>query len=391
MSWRIERQRRRGSPITFRLRTGRGEARRSVYLGSVHPDDAAQARDAMHAIEAASLGDLWAEWHRRDIDGAVGALRHKDPVGETRRLGRDWAGMRLRDYWTVEYSPARATTSKSWEQELRSWPRILEGIGDVRVRDVDPWIVADYLDEVRVTRGRRKGLPMSGNSRRIHRAMIRALLKHAHRKKHILTVPDLATFMLKGATKKVTPPPVPLDAREARALIAAALDPRTAALFAVAIGQGLRPSELVRLDWSDVHWPIPALDIVGDDDGEGKTEASTATIPITPIALPHLRTWWVAAGQPVGGLIFCNVHGQPYASSTGWRRALVTACRRAGIGRHVTPYSLRSSFATIAWAAGVPKDVARRILRHTDSRMLDEVYERPTPQQLADKVAGFTL
>lgn len=377
--------------MTYRLRTGRGDGRRSVYLGSLHPDDVAQARDALHAIEAAGLGDLWESWHRRDAAGAVGALRHRHPVDETRRLGQDWSGMRLRDYFAAEYRPARAKVSKSWEQEARSWPRILDGIGDVRVRDIDPWIVADYLDGLRVTRGRRKGQPMSGNSKRIHRALLQALLAHAHRRKHVLVVPDLATFRLKGATQKVIPPPVPLDAREARALIAAAGDLRTRALFAVAIGQGLRPSELVRLDWSDVRWAIPALDIRGDVDGQGKTEASVATIPLTPIALPHLRAWWMADGQPVAGVLFPTPKGERYASSTGWKRALSTAVRRAGIGRHVTPYSLRASFATIAWAAGIDRDVARRILRHTDSRMLDEVYNRPTPAQLAERVAGFTL
>ena len=122
-----------------------------------------------------------------------------------------------------------------------------------------------------------------------------------------------------------------------------------------------------------------------------KTEAANARIPITPIALPHLRALWMELGQPETGPVFVAASGAPYASSTGYRKALETALRRAGIGRRITPYQLRHSFATIAWAAGIPKDVARRILRHTDSRMLDAVYERPSAAQLAARVSGLTL
>jgi len=42
----------------------------------------------------------------------------------------------------------------------------------------------------------------------------------------------------------------------------------------------------------------------------------------------------------------------------------------------VTPYLFRHAFATLSWLFKLDKDVARRVLRHRDSKMLDQVYCR---------------
>lgn len=385
MSWRIEKQR-RGRGTTYRLRRSVDGKRQTVTIGQVHPDDAERARDALEQIEAAGLGETWHDWHRRQQDAAVEVLRHTDPINETRRLGKDHSAMKLRTYWETEYRGPREQATRGWAQEARHWPRILEEIGDVRLRHIDEWVVADYLDALVVRRGKRAGLPMSGNSKRIHRALLKALLVHAYRHKHIRRIPDLAVFRIKGSTKRVRQEVEPLTADEVRRLLAAASSTRDRGLFATAIGQGLRPSELVRMRWEDIDWQIPAMDVRGS-----KTEASEATIPITPIAHPHLRAHWMAEGQPAEGFVWVTRSGQPYASPVGWRKALETALRKAGITRHFTPYNCRHSFATLAWSAGIPKEIARRILRHTDDRMLDKVYARPSPADLAARVAGFTL
>ena len=43
-----------------------------------------------------------------------------------------------------------------------------------------------------------------------------------------------------------------------------------------------------------------------------------------------------------------------------------------------------------AWSLGIERDVTRRILRHVDEKMLDEVYCRPRPEELAERVKAFT-
>ena len=134
------------------------------------------------------------------------------------------------------------------------------------------------------------------------------------------------------------------------------------------------------MEWQDVDWEARTLLVRGT-----KTEESADTIPITPLAWKGLRELWERIDQPVRGRCF-KYNGRAFKE---FRKALREDARDAGITRTVTPYLLRHSFATIAWSIGVDKDVARRILRHTDIAMLDKVYCRPRPADLVARVAVF--
>lgn len=65
------------------------------------------------------------------------------------------------------------------------------------------------------------------------------------------------------------------------------------------------------------------------------------------------------------------------------QRDLAVACARANIPR-CTPNDLRRTFASWHVAAGVSHDVLRRAMGHTSTAMLDRVYGRATPDQLAE-------
>lgn len=370
--------------MTWYLRPRRRADRRSVSLGTIDEDAARLYLAALNAIEEDGCGDTWRAWHDRSRGGALAALLSEDPIAAVRDAGTDWGGATLRRYHREIYAPWRSEKRPaSWKAERAAWNRILRELGDVRVRDVDPWLVADMLDEARVERGRRRGQPLAGNSKRLLRAALQALLKRACRLRHIDAIPDLAMFTIEGASK-VRRRREPLTVEEVRALFAAS-DTHYRALWAVQAGNGLRPSEAVRVRWEDIDWKTPALRVRGT-----KTDAAAAVIPLTPLALRPLVAWAEACGRPETGHVFGH-DGKPYTSESPFKRALRTAARRADIQRKITPYMLRHTFATLAWASGIPEDVARRIMRHTDSKMLREVYQNPTPAQLAEKVAGFTL
>lgn len=156
-------------------------------------------------------------------------------------------------------------------------------------------------------------------------------------------------------------------------------------MWAVGAGQGLRPSELVRIRWEDNHWSDRTMVIRGT-----KTEDSNATVPMTPLAHRELREWWVANGQPANGVTFpARKAGTPYSSISGFKSALRSAAQAAGIGRSVDPYLLRHSFATIAVGLELDRSVIRRIGRWTDFTMLDRVYSRPRARDLVPKTRGF--
>lgn len=77
------------------------------------------------------------------------------------------------------------------------------------------------------------------------------------------------------------------------------------------------------------------------------------------------------------------------AGNAAW--ALANHAEKAGISKNVTPYLLRHSFATVCGSLGIEMDVARRIMRHTSTKMMKQVYARPRPADLAKKLAGFAL
>lgn len=275
--------------------------------------------------------------------------------------------------------PTAGKKPRTWITEEGRWKRILPVIGDVRLRGVDAHVVADYLDALRVVRAK-EDLPASGATKRLHRDAVQALLNHAHRQKHVEGHVDLAVFRIEGSTKTVLEKVDPLSIDQLVRLMDAS-EPKHRAMWAVGAGEGLRPSELRRMQWEEVRFVTRTLVVRGE-----KTQAA-AEIPLTPIAFRELQAWWMRQGQPEEA--WCS---PGRARRRGRRRIRVaTAAKSAEIGRNVNVYLLRHSFATIAWSPRIELDVARRIMRHTDDKMLREVCCRPRPADLVAKVAKFDV
>ncbi|MEN0066111.1 MAG: tyrosine-type recombinase/integrase [Myxococcota bacterium] len=392
--WRVDASKRPGGTY-FRLRYGSRDNRKQLGLGYVTREEADTARDYVQSEhDADRLSLLWS-WYERDHEGFVEHVVG-DPVVAKAALdefGPDWGRMSLRSYFeNSSYQVWRAHQVKSWPTEREYWARILPVLGSVRVRDLDPRDVMDYLDGLRVIRGGRncslanEGEPVSGQTKVHHRNAIRALLKYAYRKRHIDALPDLAAIRIKGATTRAKPQVDPLDLDELKALMDAS-EPKFRAMWGVQAGVGLRPGELVRMRWSDVDLERRVLSVRGT-----KTTASAAVIGLTPLATKALLAWReVAVPRPTpDGVVFpSRKKGTPYASRGGYKRALAMAAQRAGIERPVTPYLLRATFATIAWAMGVDEDTAVRTGRWTDAAMFRRVYCRPRPQDLAARLDAF--
>jgi integrase/recombinase XerD len=179
--------------------------------------------------------------------------------------------------------------------------------------------------------------------------------------------------------------PSPLSIEELQRLLEAS-SPKHRAMWAAAAGQGLRPGELNRIRWEDIHFEGRTLHVRGT-----KTEEADAVVPLTPLAHRELLSWWLREGQPTVGMTFQSRNGAAYGDQ-GWKKALKEAARAAGIERRVYPYLLRDSFATIAWGAGIPLDLARRVMRHTaKSRVLEEVYCRPRAEDVALRIQAFDI
>ncbi len=386
--WRTE-PRRRSTGVFWRLVCGRDKDRVLVSLGPVSREEADAACARMQRIEDEGRAQQWAAWHAEAPDRAVYALVTEPDVLAALDPQPDYAAMALEEYIDTVYSPWRQEARpRGWRQESWILEQVKADLGRYRLREIDAHVVADWLDTLVCSSGPRKGQPMAGNTKRLRRAAVQAVLHRAYRLKHIPAEPQLAEFEIEESTRPVIPKSEPLDLAELLRLMDAS-PPRPRAMWATGAGQGLRPSELSRLTWDCVDWSAGTLAIPPDESGRGKTEESVAVVPMTPLTHTELRTWWMRRGQPRTGLMFPSSRGGQYGPA-GFRKALENAALAAKIGRKVNPYLLRDSFATICWSLGIPKDVCRRMMRHVNERMLDRVYQRPRPAELAKHVQAFT-
>lgn len=124
----------------------------------------------------------------------------------------------------------------------------------------------------------------------------------------------------------------------------------------------------------DEDWTLRFVAVRGS-----KNANRARTVPIVSLDQRSLLEHALAHARGAGGMLFerwINV-----------RRDLKAACDRVGIP-HCTPNDLRRTCATWLRVAGVrPADIAP-VLGHADSKMVERVYGRLTPQELADQLAA---
>ena len=167
--------------------------------------------------------------------------------------------------------------------------------------------------------------------------------------------------------------------------------PNWLAYFQVAFGTGMRPSELVGLQWPSVDWRartilIKEVVVKGKRKNRTKTNVSR-TIPITPLAeqgLRHQRALTELAGREV----FQNprtkkaIHDDQ-AQQKVWRRVTAAVEIEGSV-----PYSTRHTFATLALRQGVPVVRVSNLLGHKSTKMtLDNyIHALPTDNDREDKL-----
>jgi len=112
-----------------------------------------------------------------------------------------------------------------------------------------------------------------------------------------------------------------------------------------------------------------------------KTERAARIVPVTTIEGKQLLEYALNHAQGEGDMLF-----RPWGNMV---RDLKLACRRAGIDP-CGPNDLRRTFATWLRAAGASPDLIAPTMGHVDSRMVERVYGRLDPMQLAALIRGAT-
>ncbi|MCK5113444.1 MAG: tyrosine recombinase XerC [Phycisphaerae bacterium] len=153
------------------------------------------------------------------------------------------------------------------------------------------------------------------------------------------------------------------------------LGARDKAILETIYSAGLRISELVGLDIED-------MDMFGEAAlvrGKGKKER---LVPLGRKALSSISDYLKLRGNPTEGAIFINRGGQRITGRS-IRRKLDKYMIMAGIPKHISPHTLRHSFATHMLNAGADLRSVQEMLGH-ENLSTTQIYTHLTTNRLKE-------
>lgn len=323
-------------------------------------------------------------------------------AGEDPDTVRTTTADHLRD-WLAEVSgQIKADTARGYSIHIETW--IIPVIGSVPLTDLTPRSIRQVRDHV-IAKGRSPrtaaGVLLTLRSA-IRQAVNDGLLSR--------NVADSVK-----PPRKLTRLPVATTPDEARAIIAAFAGHRLEALVTVAIGTGLRQSELLGLRWRDLDGgrlritgsvrPVPREGISGytlQRSSEAKTRRSIRTLELPDFVIAALeaeRRRQAAAGT-ISPYIFTTAGRRDHAGEAVFldprnvTKSFQQQLAVAGLPR-IRFHDLRHAYATLMLAAGVPLRVIQEALGHTSIATTAAVYAHVLPalqkdaaQKLDEALAG---
>jgi integrase/recombinase XerD len=154
--------------------------------------------------------------------------------------------------------------------------------------------------------------------------------------------------------------PVVLSFEEVHRFFAAITSFKHRTLLMTAYAAGLRLSEAASLRVSDIDNQRMVIRVV-----QGKRKKDRYTI-LSPLLLQMLRHYWWAARPK--DYLFPGRGRSGHIMSSTVQQACLDAQKRADLGKHVTPHTLRHSFATHLLEAGTDLRVIQELLGHASPR-----------------------
>lgn len=381
--WRLQ-SLKRSKGLYFQAVWGSGKDRRCVTLGYLTPEEAEAALQALRLEQGPGLAKLdeagnpkISDWGVREWATSVSMEAVVDHhLAEQARASGDYGKMPLKMFLTEVYLPVRnaEVCAGTRRNDGIQWRKINPLIGSIPLKKVDGVAVEKVMAHYAAN---------SPPTRRRMLLAIKGLLSYAESIGVIKEIPRMRP--VKNGMSRVKGRPIALSASEVAAILAEATSATQRAMWAYAVGQGLRPTEAANLDWKDVDWSSGQILVRGT-----KTEKSLRKVPMTGPTRAELEPYWIAIGKPKEGWAFPNrFPDRPPPKK--WSAPFKRAAKRAGVEKVVNSYSCRHTFATSCAMSGVPLPAAREMLGHTShSRTLEEVYSNPDASMLAAAISGLT-
>jgi integrase/recombinase XerD len=276
-------------------------------------------------------------------------------------------------------------TLGAYRRDLERYLQHLESLGVTGPDDVREEHVSAFLVAIRT--GEDGGRPLVATS--AARAVV--AVRGFHRFLHLEggSAADPATEVRPPATPQRLPKAIAVS--EVERLLEAASGPdagsaglRDRALLEVLYGSGARISEAVGLDVDDVERESGLVRLRGKGGKE-------RIVPLGSYAASALDAYLVRqrpalAARAGGPALFLNSRGGRLSRQSAWA-VLQDAARRAGLDTHVSPHTLRHSFATHLLEGGADVRVVQELLGHA-SVTTTQIYTRVTADHLREVYAA---
>lgn len=283
----------------------------------------------------------------------------------------------------VERGLSRNTLA-AYRRDLRRWQEFLRAAAVTAPDQVSESMVAAFLTQLREGDQAHPALSASSAARTL--VAVRGLHKFLAREGELTHDPARSVAPPSQGTR--LPKALPIGEVE-RLLEAASVGDtpaslRDRALLEVLYGTGARISEAVNLDLDDLDLEGGALRLFG----KGSKER---LVPLGSFAREALQAYLVRSRPGLAGkgkgtpAVFLNQRGSRLSRQSAW--AVLRACaERASVPGHVSPHTLRHSFATHLLEGGADVRVVQELLGHA-SVTTTQIYTMVTVQQLREVYA----
>lgn len=255
-----------------------------------------------------------------------------------------------------------ANTLAAYRRDLSRYRAWLDGRAIDDLSAVTEADVTGFLAAIRT--GADGGAPLAASSAGRVISAIRGLHRFALAEGHVRS--DVAAPVHPPAVRRSLPDT--LSVADVEALILAAGAPagpvglRDRALLELLYGTGARISEAVSLAVDDLDLDGMSVRLLGKG-------SKTRIVPLGSLAAEALEAWLVRGRPILAGrgrgtpLVFLNTRGRPLSRQSAWA-VVQAAAERAGIAAHISPHTLRHSFATHLLQGGADVRVVQELLGH---------------------------